>query len=531
MYIKQNGFYTYDEMIDSINALKEEYPSLIELSSIGKSAEGRDLPLLIVTSANKPHNQKPAYYIQANVHSNEAEGTTVSLYMINELCSGIQYKKLLEELAFYIVPRVNPDGAELALMKRYVPRSRNKIHKVKNHIIPQDINDDGMILNMRIQCDDGNMKPCKYDPRHLVARNPEDKDGPFYKVYTEGLIYDWSGGEFYKEKVTVVDFNRNYPVNWQPSNPVSGDYPFSEPETRAVGNFLLSKPNIFAGMDLHNGSNAVFRPGCLPQDRYDEADKKLMDKLGKMCSEITDFPYLLCGYRYDTDLEIPGYSGTSNDFAYFMLGISFFILELGNGFTQMGHKTIDMVMSKDFYKNNDKYVCELLKFHDRQNTEFFFPWTQFEHPQLGNVEIGGISTAYAYGISFPNILNIAPKVTRCLIEHAKAGPRFVFENLIAERLEGNLVKVYGNLVNKGQMPANVMLAGKGRPVRSPINIKCELQNGAKYIGGMKPQIYKEDLKQDEAFYIEWFVLAPEGSDIIVEALHPRAVPVIQNLKA
>ncbi|HBN85545.1 MAG TPA: hypothetical protein DDZ89_17075, partial [Clostridiales bacterium] len=421
MKIKQDGFYTYNEMMQAIDTLKKEYPSFVKVESIGTSLEGRDLPLIILTAPGTDHEQKPAYYIQTNVHSNEAEGTTVSLYLANQLCSDPQYQKLLECISFYIVPRVNPDGAECAIVQKYVPRSRETIHKVKDHIIPGDVNGDGMILHMRIECPDGNMKPYEEDPRLMVPRKSTDTEGPFYKVYTEGLIHDRTGGEFFEPSKTTVDFNRNYPVYWQPDNPVGGKYPFSEPETKAVGDFLLSKPNIFAGMDIHNGSNAIFRPGSMPDDQYDAADLQLMQKIGNICSDITGFPYLVSGYRYATDPYIKGYSGTSDEFVHFMLGISFIIMELGNGYSQMGHKTVDMVLTNDLFNNRIKYDYELLKFHDQRGTEFFYPWTEFDHPQLGKVEIGGITMANAYGISFPNT-EVILKATECLIQHANMCP-------------------------------------------------------------------------------------------------------------
>ncbi|HBN84987.1 MAG TPA: hypothetical protein DDZ89_14220 [Clostridiales bacterium] len=523
MIIKQDGFYSYDEMMNAITALNKEHPMTMETKTLATSLEGREVPLIILSAPGTDHEKKPAYYIQANVHSNEGEGTTVCLYLMDRLCSDPQYQSLLEELSFYIVPRVNPDGTEKAVVQKYVPRSREIVHKIKDHIIPQDINGDGMILKIRIECPDGDMMPCEEDPRLMVPRTGKDAKGPFYKVYTEGLIHDWSGGDFYQPEKTTVDFNRNYPVYWQPENRLAGKYPFSEPEVKAVGEFLLSKPNIFAGMDIHNGSNAIFRPGTLPDEQYDSADLQLMKKVGEICGEITGFPFLVSGYRYETDPRLIGYGGTSCDFAHFMLGISFFTMELGNGFTQMGHKTVDFVMTKDFYKNNNKYVCELLKFHDERGTEFFYPWTEFNHPQLGKVEIGGITTANAYGISFPNT-EVLPKAGDCLVNHAKMCPRLSLMDMKKERLEGNLYKISGYLTNSGIIPANGMIASKGRSPKSPVYIQCVAPEGGRIVGGMKEQITKADLKQDEKFYMEWFLLSEENKQWCISANHPRCIP-------
>jgi hypothetical protein len=522
MNIKLDGFYGYDEMIEAIRILADAYPDLVEVSSIGTSFEGRDLPLLIISSKEKKHDQKPAYYMQANVHSNEAEGTTVCLYFAQKICSDPQYRDLLNDMAFYIVPRVNPDGAELAVKQKYVVRSRATVHYVKDHIIPKDINGDVNILKMRIRCDDGNMKPHPDDPRYMVPRKSDDTEGPFYKVYTEGIIHDYSGGEFYNPQSTVVDFNRNYPVYWQPNNPLAGKYPLSEQEIKSVADFLLSRPNIFAGIDIHNGSNAVFRPGSLPDDFYDKEDLELMKKVGNAISEATGFPYLVSGYRYETEPLISGYGGTSDEFVHFMLGISFYSMELGNGFNQMGRNTIDMVMTKDFYKNNDKYVLELLKFHDERGTEFFYPWTEFDHPQIGKVEIGGITTANAYGLSFPND-TVPPKAFEGLIRHAMMCPRFVFENMKKEHLEGNLYRITGTLTNKGMLPANGMIASKGRSAKTPVEISLAEPKGGRLVGGMNKTILKSDVKPGEKISFEWFVLSDKESSWIVTARHTKSI--------
>ena len=55
-------------------------------------------------------------------------GATAALYLINRLLSGYgsdeRVTRVLDTRAFYVVPRLNPDGAELALADR--PRSSGR---------------------------------------------------------------------------------------------------------------------------------------------------------------------------------------------------------------------------------------------------------------------------------------------------------------------------------------------------------------------------------------------------------------------
>ena len=60
------------------------------------------------------------------------------------------------------------------------------------------------------------------------------------------------------------DPNRNWAADWQPNYVQNGsmDYPFQLPEARAVGRFLLSKPNVAGVQSYHNSGGMILRgPG------------------------------------------------------------------------------------------------------------------------------------------------------------------------------------------------------------------------------------------------------------------------------
>ncbi|MDW8329557.1 MAG: M14 family zinc carboxypeptidase, partial [Candidatus Bipolaricaulota bacterium] len=62
-------YYRYDEMVQFLHQAAETYPHLMRLESIGKSYEGRDLWLAVVTNTQTgPDSEKPAYWIDANIH-------------------------------------------------------------------------------------------------------------------------------------------------------------------------------------------------------------------------------------------------------------------------------------------------------------------------------------------------------------------------------------------------------------------------------------------------------------------------------
>src|SRR5512141_2817806 len=118
--IKFNRFYRYDELTRVLKAYAKEYPNLIRLESIGKSHEGREVWLVTATNFKSGSDaEKPAFWVDGNIHASEVTAFTAALYFIHSLVT--RYKqdetvtRALDTRSFYIIPRVNPDGAEWAL--------------------------------------------------------------------------------------------------------------------------------------------------------------------------------------------------------------------------------------------------------------------------------------------------------------------------------------------------------------------------------------------------------------------------------
>ncbi len=65
-------------------------------------------------------------------------------------------------------------------------------------------------------------------------------------------------------------FNRNYPVYWVPEGEQqgAGDFPFSEPETRAEAEFWANNTNINGFVTYHTYSAVMLRPYSTHPDEY-----------------------------------------------------------------------------------------------------------------------------------------------------------------------------------------------------------------------------------------------------------------------
>jgi murein tripeptide amidase MpaA len=118
--LRFDTYYRYDELARVLRALAEPHPGLVRLESIGRSFEGRDIWLATVTRfATGDDGDKPALWVDGNIHATEVAGSMACLYLLHRLVTGYgtdaDITRCLDTRAFYICPRLNPDGAELAL--------------------------------------------------------------------------------------------------------------------------------------------------------------------------------------------------------------------------------------------------------------------------------------------------------------------------------------------------------------------------------------------------------------------------------
>ena len=116
---EKSGFVTtpnYNETINWLQKLAAASP-IINMVSIGKSAEGRDIVMLIastekvVTAAALKKSAKPLLLVQAGIHSGEIDGKDAGMMLLRDIAFGNK-KHLLDKVNFLFIPILNVDGHE-----------------------------------------------------------------------------------------------------------------------------------------------------------------------------------------------------------------------------------------------------------------------------------------------------------------------------------------------------------------------------------------------------------------------------------
>lgn len=519
--VQFDHFYPYVELEQFLTSAAASYPQRVKLETLAKTEEGRAIFIVKITdfSIGEVAEKRSAYYVQAGVHANEGAGTTAALHLIETLLTSPSAEELLKSIIFYIIPCVNPDGANYSITKSAAIRSSfASIDGLPNAIIPSDINGDGRILHMRWENPLGNMKDYE-GTGIMVARRAGDMSGPFYSMCTEGHIDNYDGG-LLQFGMRSYDINRSFPSNWLPMSNAE-DYPCRSTETRAVAEFIVTHPNIFAGIDYHCGSCGVLRPTMEPDSELCSTDLHTIKDIGKLAEEMTGLPLIHAReYKAPDEPASPPY-GCSNEWAYHALGISSYVIELGNGFNGIGLQTQEILEN---WRNveNGRWLKQILDRHKTFNSEVFVPWEKFEHPQLGRVEIGGFRDGMAYYMYPPDMERVIPRTTSFLLKHASMGPRLVLGNLEKMDISGGNYRIRVECMNIGRLGTTVMVGASGHNAQKNVYVRLKTGNQSIKILS-RPAIYTfKQLNSMQKEMLEWFVKGKSGEKITVEVSHPKS---------
>jgi murein tripeptide amidase MpaA len=543
-------YYRYDDLTRILQAYAQEYPHLVRVESAGKSYEGRDIWVVTVTRFETgADTQKPAFWADGNIHATEVSASSAVLYLLNKLCT--QYGKdaditrALDTRVFYLCPRVNPDGAEWALAdKPKIIRSSTRPYPYDEEPIEglrqEDVDGDGRMLTMRIPDPNGAWKISPEEPRLMVRRDPTETGGTYYRLLPEGVIDNYDGVLIpLQPKKEGLDLNRNFPANWRQEKEQQGAGPFptSEPEVRAIAQFIASHPNITGAVTFHTYSGVLLRPfSDKPDEKFPAEDLWTYQKIGQKGTELTGYPHISVyhDFRYHPNEVI---TGVFDDWMYEHLGVFAWTVEIWSPQRQAGindYKFIDWYREHPFEDD-----LKMLKWSDEVlEGKGYVDWYKFQHPQLGEVELGGWDFHYAFRNPPPPFLEkeIAP-LADWVIWQGLISPKLEILEATATPLGGGAYRIRLVVQNTGWLPTYVTKTALEKKVTRGVVCEIELPEGAmletgklrEELGQLEGRAYKPSAPSgwvadptEDRLKVEWVVRAPAGGEVNVIARHERA---------
>ena len=542
-------YYRYDELSDLLRAFADEYPQLVNVESIGPSYEGRDIWVVTVSNATTgPANEKPAFWVDGNIHASEVSPSSACLYLLNQLVTqyGVDQRitYLLDTRAVYICPRINPDGAEWALAdKPKIIRSSTRPYPYDEDpiggLIEEDIDGDGRILMMRVPDPHGMWKKHTDEPRLMVRREPDEYGGEYFRLLGEGPIEEYDGILIETQRIKQgLDLNRNFPADWRQEfeQRGAGPYPTSEPEIRAVVDFVAKHNNINGVVSFHTFSGVLLRPFAdKPDDQMPAEDLWIYQRVGAKGTEITGYPNISIfhDFKYHPQQVISG----GFDWTYLHRGMFMWAVEIWSPQQQAGIENYKFI---DWYR--DHPVEDDLKLLQWSDTALdgmgYVDWYEFHHPQLGPVELGGWNFHYAWRNPPPKYLEseIAP-FSDWLIYQALATPKLELFKVDVKALGGGSYRLTLALQNTGWLPTYTSKMALRQQIVRPVVVEIELPDNASLeTGDLRTEVGQLEGRATmpnsltgsipkptaDRLKAEWVVHAPAGGTVQFTAKHERA---------
>lgn len=536
-----------------LTALLEDWaaarPQLVQLESIGKTPEGREMWFLTLTNrATGPAAEKPAIVVDGNMHATEWSGGVAALHFVQRLLRDYggdrRVTELLDTRAVYVLPRMTPDGVEATLTGGRFIRSVNRPYPAREPVPglqAHDVDGDGRATFMRVRDPNGPWKTHPADPRLMVPREPDETGGDYWRVLPEGTIVGYNGVTIADPPpLEALDFGQNFPGDQRDASAAAaGAYPTSEPEVAAYIAAIAARPNIVAHVTCHTFGGLVLYPPVNADERLPSADRLTIAALASRAAKLTGYTAMSYLDLRATDRE--SYIPSAFGWLYNRKGVYSFITEFWNPLRAAGislEGTTSSAWLWGFHPVEDE--VKLLKWNDDQlGGQGFVRWHAFTHPQLGPVEVGGWDLIrYWYNIPFDRLEKEVAPHTEWLIYLGLVTPRIGVRSLSAEQVSPGTWKVRLVVENTGWLPTYGSQQAVDRQAVAAGSVDLTLPSGARLVAGDAHasfgQLEGRTGQRSTATWwgyapgtpdralVEWTVAAPAGAVLSVTVRHQRA---------
>ena len=504
-----NKYHNYTELSAILKEIARNNPNMVELNSLGQTRQNREIWLVSVSNKNTGIvDEKPALLIAANLEGNQVIGSELVLgfltHIVQKAGKDDTTKQLLSNTTFYIIPRLNPDGAEKMFAKPLWESATNTtpIDDDSDGFIdedpPDDLNGDGLITFMRVKEPGGKYIPHPKDNRLLKKADPAKKEVGIYNIYVEGKDDD-GDKTFNEDAVGGVDLNRNFPFGYEYFAEETGVHQVSETETRALADFIVAHENIAAILTFSANDNLINPPKEKPDAIKSEEQQEyegMQFFQRKPLTQVDPKDVPLYGFISEKYKELTGLkslpvetkvNGAFSDYGYFHWGI-LSLTTPGWAIPEPPKKeeSDTTAAPKDSAKvevkgkgDKDEQQAELdiLKWFDRDSLERFVEWQPINHPDFPDreVEIGGFKPFAKTNPPAGMIEDLAAKHCTFITELVKLFPKVEIESFKVEKKAADVVQLKAVISNTGFLPTNTQLGSQMR-LNRPTKIELKLDD-------------------------------------------------------
>jgi len=552
-----------DAVAARLASLAAAHSDLARVDTLGITLGGRPILALVVQAGDRPLRDRQGLLIVGGLDGRRATDANVLLAAAETLLADAagDLRARLGDAAIVIVPRANPDGAQAlaaGVASASAPGGRAGAGAMsgagsarreqagngrpddrdrdgrQDEDGPTDLDGDGAIAWMAVPDGEGTWVFDEHDPRALRKARTERGERGTHRVLLEGRDADGDGAEN-EDDTDGVQPDANFPHGWREFAPEAGRYALSEPESRALADFVLNQPRLQAVFVLGGQDTLVALPkaaGNAPSDGNfgaaldgvhadDVAGLKELQRrlvaLGKLQEHehavkgdgLTGGSFLAWAYHqagrwplalntWTVPTELPkadkskdaAKPGDAQDGDAKDVAAATDVADAakpGDAADAPKDESAKVGKPKD---DDDKPTSDadspapaaVLAWLDAERAgSGFIPWHAFTHDQLGEVQLGGIAQGTLFAASSKDVEALGKLLAPYALTLLDCLPHVAFEDLKVTG-SGGVASVEVAVVNRGVLPTLTRLATLANLSRS-LNVSLGLPEGATRLHG------------------------------------------------
>lgn len=538
-FAAEQQYRSFEQIEKDLQGLAKQHSQRLQLSTIGKSAGGK--PLYFVTlqmSGSAPAEQRPALFVGANIAGFHHAGSEAALHLIESLATSTD-KKILDLLAkrtIYVAPVLNPDAHAGMFQKPRQLRASNdgKLDRDLDGLIAEDgaddLNGDGIISMMRIKDSTGDMVIDPKDPRRMIKADTSKGERGMYRVYSEGQDDD-RDGLYNEDGVGGIMPDRNFAAGFPVADADAGRWPSQAPETKAIMDALLARPNIAMAvvfgpanqlLSAPTGFDRVTPPGATPAaeaNKPEADDAKILASLGDSYKKALE----QAGLDSKRSAKQTG-KGSFSNWLYFHYGVQTIELDVWGA---PSAKSVTPSAATPDKKPSADAERDLLAYLSENNPKAILEWKKVKLPDGTEVEVGGLDPYAEYAPPYKDLLTPIKLHTDQIITWAdKLGQLQMLETKVVDK--GNdiwQISAVGGL--QGEFPSHTKLAAK---MRNKIPVRLEMRPG-KGVESLTLNRASTSERLDPSMTIknEWLVKGAKGSTVEIALWSRQSGRVLKTI--
>jgi hypothetical protein len=489
---------------------------------LSRTDEGRALWLATFGASDQPG--RPAVLVVANLDGDRPVGTETALRLCEHLQAG---SPLLEVATVHVIALGNPDAAAHALAgvgpSRGVSIDDDHDGRVDEDG-PEDINGDGRILQMMVS-DPGGEWLADGDPMRFYQADRDQGEYGNMRLEAEGRDNDGDRVQA-EDGAGGVVLEANFPHRWKEHQTRSGAFQLSEPESRAIADFVLAKQHLALVIVLGAEDNLATAP----------SGKSSSDKNSTDPREEDVYLFKVLGERLYDGLEVKPRgadhgNGNFADWVYFQVGIP--VLEsavwsppmIARADLDRDESAADSAESEPASTRSETEQDKIRNWADQTLTEGFIPWTALPGTPMADVADGAAEVFI--GGWLPLVEHNPPSS-----ELEAIGERWIefidtlatdfatlqlAEPLRIKDLGSGLLDIEATVVNPNLLPSMSRMAEVTRR-HVPVRAILELPAGGEILSGQRMQALPRLQGLGGSATLHWLIRLPEGQSASIRLM-------------